>query len=383
MIELRGSTWDHTRGYAPLPVTADAYSVTHPDVHITWEKRTLRDFAEMSLPELAKRYDLIVLDHPWIGACVTAGSLQPLDTYLSADFLADQAHNSVGKSYSSYTFDDHQWALAVDAASQVSAYRPDLIDVSELPQTWDQVIALGQRLQRDAHWTISTPLMHVDCFPSFFSLCASLGEPAFMDEIAVVRRSIGHQVLDLMQSLAAISHPDALHMNPPQLLDRMSSTDEIAYSPLLFGYSNYAQAGYRDHRIRFTTIPSIKGAILGGAGMAISSTCQHPAIAADYAAFVASANVQRGMYFDQGGQPGYRGAWLDNRVNEASNDFFRATLPTLDGAAMRPRYDGWITVQDTVCTILHNFLLEKSDPDRVLDQIDAIYRQSLTKRESA
>ena len=122
----------------------------------------------------------------------------------------------------------------------------------------------------------------------------------------------------------------------------MSSTDEIAYSPLLFGYSNYAQPGYRDHLLHFSTIPSINGAILGGAGLALSSTCEHPAVAADYAAFVASAEAQRGMYFDQGGQPGYRGAWLDDRVNAASNDFFHATLPTLDGAVMRPRYDGWI-----------------------------------------
>jgi len=383
VIELRGSTWDHTRGYAPLPVTAEAYSAAHPDVHITWEKRTLRDFAEMSLPQLAKRYDLIVLDHPWMGACVAAGSLLPLDGFLSADFLADQARNSVGNSYQSYTFESEQWALAVDAASQVSAYRPDLIDASELPQTWDQVIALGQKLKHDHKWTASTPLMHVDCFPCFFSLCASFGEQAFMDGEAAVSRSIGHKVLDTLRALAEISQPDALHWNPPQILDRMSSTDEIAYSPLLFGYSNYARPGYRDHLLRFTTIPSVSGAILGGAGLAISSTCKNPQAAADYAAFIASGEVQRGMYFDQGGQPGYRGVWLDPRVNAASNNFFRDTLPTLDGAAMRPRYDGWIGVQDAICTILHNFLLEHSEPDRVLDQIDATYRQSLTKRERA
>ena len=188
MIELRGSTWDHTRGYAPLPVTAEAYSAAHPDVHIVWEKRTLRDFAEMSLPQLAKCYDLIVLDHPWIGACVAAGSLLPLDGFLSAGFLTDQAQNSVGKSYQSYSFDGHQWALVVDAASQVSAYRPDLLDPSEIPQTWDQVIALGQKFKRDGKWTVSTPLMHVDCFPCFFSLCASYGEQPFMDGEAVVSR---------------------------------------------------------------------------------------------------------------------------------------------------------------------------------------------------
>ena len=36
-------------------------------------------------------------------------------------------------------------------------------------------------------------------------------------------------------------------------------------------------------------------------------------------------------------------------------------------------------MQDTVCLILHQFLLEGGDRDRVLDQIDATYRQSPTK----
>jgi multiple sugar transport system substrate-binding protein len=377
VIELRGSTWDHTRGYAPLPVTAEAYSAAHPDVGIVWEKRTLRDFAEMSLPQLALRYDLIVLDHPWIGGCVAAGSLLPLNDYLSANFLNDQAQHSVGKSHSSYTFDGQQWALAVDVASQVSAYRPDLIDLSDIPQTWDQVVTLAQRLRRAGKATVSTPLMHVDCFPCFFSLCANAGEQAFTSGEFAVGRQMGYHVLGMMRTLLEVGHPESIHWNPPQILDRMSTTDDIAYSPLLFGYSNYARPGYRDHLIRFTTIPSINGAILGGAGLAISTSCQHPQVAADYAAFVTSADVQRGMYFDEGGQPGHRGAWLDNRVNAASNDFFRDTLPTLDGAAMRPRYAGWIDVQDRACEILHRFLTERGDPDAVLDELDATYRQSL------
>jgi multiple sugar transport system substrate-binding protein len=101
MIELRGSTWDHTRGYDPLPVTAAAYMTEHPDVKITWERRTLRDFAEMSIPQMADVYDLIVLDHPWLGATLANGSLLALDRYLSEDVLKDQAANSVGKSNAS------------------------------------------------------------------------------------------------------------------------------------------------------------------------------------------------------------------------------------------------------------------------------------------
>ena len=387
MIELRGSTWDHTRGYAPLPVTADAYSAQHPDVHITWERRTLRDFAEMSLPQLALRYDLIVLDHPWIGGCVAAGSLLPLDNYIEEEFLADQARNSVGKSYASYSFDNRQWALAIDAASQVSAYRADLLDRYDvqLPQTWDQIIDLGQRLKREGRARISTPLMHVDCFPCFFTLCANAGEQAFTSGEIAVSRPVGQHALGLMRTLAEIGHPAALKWNPPQILDQMSTSDEILFCPLLFGYSNYARPNYRPHLINFTNIPladdgTPSGAILGGAGLAISSRRAHPEVAADYAAFVASAEVQRGMYFTEGGQPGHRCVWLDESINTEANGFFLHTLQTLDQAAMRPRHDGWIAVQDQACQILHRFLVEGGDPNLTLDALDEAYRQSLALR---
>jgi multiple sugar transport system substrate-binding protein len=389
MIELRGSTWDHTRGYAPLPATADAYSAQHPDVRITWEKRTLRDFAEMSLPQLALRYDLIVLDHPWIGGCVAAGSLIPLDDYIGEELLNEQSHNSVGKSFASYTFDNRQWALAIDAASQVSAYRADLLDRYgvELPQTWDQIVALGQQLKREGRARISTPLMHVDCFPCFFTLCANAGEQAFTNGEIAVSRPVGLHVLGMMRTLAEIGHPAALQWNPPQILDQMSTTGEIIFCPLLFGYSNYARPNYRPHLIRFTNIPPAadgtpSGAILGGAGLAVSSRSAHPEVAADYAAFVASAEVQSGIYFAQGGQPGHRAAWLDRNVNAEANDFFLDTLQTLDHAAVRPRYDGWIAVQDQACLLLHRFLMEGGDPDQVLDALDEAYRQSIAAHRS-
>lgn len=379
MIELRGSTWDHTRGHDPLPVTAAAYTASHPDVRIVWEKRTLRDFAEMSLPELAKRYDMIVLDHPWIGGCVAAGALVPIDRYLDAAYLDDQAANSVGKSHESYAWDDHQWALAVDAAAQVSAYRPDLLERhgARVPRTWDEVFALAEHL-RPSGVSVSTPLMHVDCFPTFFSLCANFGEQAFAGELTV-SRATGRRVLDTMRRLVSIGHPKALAWNPPQILDHMSTAEDVAYSPLLFGYTNYARPGYRDHLVRFTDIPlgaggQPSGAILGGAGFAVSSSCEHPEIAADYAAFATSAKIQCGMYFDHGGQPGHRAAWLDARTNAAATDFFRDTLATLDSAAMRPRFAGWIGVQDAACEILHRFLRDDGNPDHTLDELDAAWR---------
>ena len=144
-------------------------------------------------------------------------------------------------------------------------------------------------------------------------------KPLPMKQVAV-SRPVGRHVLGIMRTLMELGHSAALEWNPPKVLDEMSTGDEIVYSPLLFGYSNYARAGYREHLMRFANIPvdpdgKPRGAILGGAGLAISRSCQNPAAAADYAAFVVSGRVQSGMYFDSGGQPGHRSAWLDEQTN--------------------------------------------------------------------
>ena len=132
------------------------------------------------------------------------GSLLPLDECMSAELLFDLAANSVGKSHASYQYKGHQWALAIDAASQDSAYRPDLIgqlDV-EIPHTWDEVMALAQRLKDKDGGSVSTPLMPIDCFPCFFTLCANFGEQAFTNESAAISRPMGLHVLGMMFEFA-------------------------------------------------------------------------------------------------------------------------------------------------------------------------------------
>ena len=68
---LKGITWNHTRGYAPLAVTAKVYNDFHPDVEIEWAIRSLWSFGEEGLDELARRYDLLLVDHPFMGSRVT------------------------------------------------------------------------------------------------------------------------------------------------------------------------------------------------------------------------------------------------------------------------------------------------------------------------
>src|SRR5438128_1790915 len=102
MIALKGMTWDHTRGYAPMVATAAEYHRLHPDAQITWEKRSLQAFADYPLAELAAQFDLIVIDHPHVGAAVKDGSLVALDHTGRANELATLARQSLSVSHASY-----------------------------------------------------------------------------------------------------------------------------------------------------------------------------------------------------------------------------------------------------------------------------------------
>ena len=143
---LRGITWNHSRGYLPMVATAQRFLEMNPSVEVRWEKRSLQEFADYPVEKLAETFDLLVIDHPFSGYAAAHPVLLPLDEHLSTDFLAEQARESVGKSHESYYYGGHQWALAIDAATPVSCWRPDLAErygVS-IPETWEELLSLAE-----------------------------------------------------------------------------------------------------------------------------------------------------------------------------------------------------------------------------------------------
>jgi multiple sugar transport system substrate-binding protein len=368
---LRGITWDHPRGAGGLEATASVYNQSHPGTQVTWETRSLLRFGEQGLAELAESFDLLVIDHPFVGFAANAGCLLPLDAVLPASFLELQHEQSTGPSHRSYEYAGHQWALAVDAAAQFSAYRPDLMESP--PGDWDSVLEFAQREGA----RVAIPLVPTDAFASFLTLCANGGEPPFVRDDVIVPRDAGLRALSLLQRLAELMNPGSFALNPPGLLELMSSTDQLVYAPLLFGYSNYSRPGFRPNLVRFADIPSSgdgpAGSLLGGAGIAISSRCADVKAAADYAMWVCQPEVQRGLYFESGGQPGNRVAWLDEGVNGNSDGFFKRTLATLSRAYLRPRYDGYVAVQTACGKIIHEGLVNRRDPEIVYSELNAAY----------
>jgi multiple sugar transport system substrate-binding protein len=371
--ELAGITWNHTRGFVPLVATSQRFEELHPEISITWRRRSLQAFADEHLSLLAEDYDFIILDHPWAGFLAVHDLVLPLDQHID---LRDQEANSVGLSHPSYAAGGHQWALAIDAAAPVSAWRPDLLAEhgATVPTTWEDLLTLADR------GLVALPAIPIDSLMHLYMLSIALGEVPFTNVDCFVSEATGVAAIDMLRGLLSRCDPICLARNPIRTYEAMTTGDSIAYCPVAYGYVNYARSDYTARPLKFGGLVSFEGrslrSTLGGTGLAITRRCTDVDAAMAYANFVTSASCQTGLYTVSGGQPGHRAAWLDRNVNSLTGNFFLDTLPTLDDAFLRPTYDGSIDFQDAASLVLHNCLSGDADPIACVSRMNEIYQES-------
>lgn len=376
-IILKGITWNHSRGLVPMVATAQRFSELNPNVEITWEKRSLQQFADFSIQELAQRFDLLVIDHPWAGFAAKTKSILPLDEYMSSEYIADQQQNTVGRSCESYSYDGHQWALAIDAATPVASSRPDLFEKHnlQLPKSFDDLLALADK------GLVAFAGIPIDVLMSFYMFCCSLGEDPCQNEEQIISQETGIKALQLFRELASKIDPANFNRNPIQVYEAMTKTDAVAYCPFAYGYSNYSRRGYARKLLHFHDMVSLDGktnlkSTLGGTGLAISSSSKNIEVAVQYANYVASPECQQTVFFENGGQPGHLTAWTDTEVNRQTHNYFSNTLPALQRAFLRPRYHGHMYFQDHAGDMVRDYLMQGGNEKEVLNKMNELYLKS-------
>lgn len=371
-LRLRGMTWSHPRGYDSMVACSAAWS-EKTGIRIDWHKRSLQDFESFPVEELARAYDLIVIDHPHVGQITAEGCLEPLDIAGREPDREALAAGSVGRSYPSYNWEGRQWAFPIDAAAQVQAYRPDLI--AGPAKRWDEVLDLARQ------GGVLLPLRPPHSLMAFFTLAANLGTPCAV-EGGLIAPSAGARVFEMIREVAALVDPACFRMDPIAVLERMAEQGSaIACAPLIYGYVSYALDGFRPHRLRFADIPVAGsggpvGSALGGTGIAVSAFSASKAAAIDFTYFVAGGGVQRTVYAQSGGQPGHAAAWDDDSVNAATGDFYRATRKTLDGAWVRPRHNGYMGFQQAASDCINAGLQEKRSASAVIADVTRLFLAS-------
>lgn len=376
IVRLKGITWGHSRGYTPLVACAQRYEELHPEISITWHKRTLQEFADFPIEKLVQDYDLLIIDHPWAGCAAATKCVLPLEAYLPAGYLADQHSNAVGPSHESYLYDGHQWALAIDAATPVASYRADLLDKhgEAVPTEWEQLMRLAEKGK------VAIPSIPIDLLMHFYMFCIAHGTSPFANETEVIDTATGIAVLKTMGPLWRLLNKKMFSYNPVAVSELMTATDDFWYCPFAYGYSNYARNGYAPARLRYTGLLNFEGrplrSTLGGTGLAVSATSRHAAEALQFAQWIVSPQIQSTLYMANGGQPGHLQAWESEAANYETGGYFLDTLPSLQQAYVRPRYNGYLYFQDHGGEPLHDYLQHGGREASVLNKMNRLYRES-------
>ena len=380
-ISLNGITWGHSRGITPLFAVAQRFSELHPDVEINWKKRTLQEFSDYPIEKLTREYDLLIIDHPWVGCAAATKCVLPLDDYLSKEYLNNQLKNSVGHSHLSYNYKGHQWALAIDAAAPVASYRHDLLEKNDtdVPKSWNEIIALAKR------GNLAVPSIPIDLLMHFYMFCEAHGNVPFLNEEEVICQETGLKALVTMKELWGLVDKKMFQCNPIAIAELMTLTDDYWYCPFAYGYSNYSRRGYALSLLKYVNIVGFESghpfrSTLGGTGLAVSSFTKNKEWAIRFAEWAVSSEIQSTLYVQNGGQPGYRSAWISEEVNRNCNNYFSETINTLDNAFVRPRYNGYLQFQEQAAIQLQTCLLSGRSSEKLLEDINKLYRKSKKKK---
>jgi multiple sugar transport system substrate-binding protein len=287
----------------------------------------------------------------------------PIETLFGADEVAGWQAAIAGPSLASYHYVGQHWALPLDAATQVMAYRRDRIDAP--PVGWEELPEVAER------HAVALSLAGPHALLSFQSVCGALGAErsgeTFMD------RDIAREAYGVMAALTGEVTVRAQALNPIAMLGAIERGEEIDLCPLIYGYVNYATRG-----VGFANAPAGPdgriGSTLGGTGIGISKRCNVTPALLDHLRWLMSEPAQRCFIPQHDGQPALRSAWQDEAVNAATGNFFADTLETVEAALLRPRHDRAIAFQTAASARLCAALIEREAADPVLDDLETLYR---------
>ena len=376
-INLKGMAWDHPRGYEPLRALSKDFRKLHPNVNIHWDIRSLKEFGDMPIEDLIEEYDLITTDHPYMGQAHKNQLLVDLKGYIPKERLTALESAFVGPCYISYNYENHLYALPIDAAALVAAKRDDLflkIGLSA-PKTQNELRGFYNTIP--SGYSVAWALCPTDMWCSFLTLCAQERGRYFIQNYGI-DRAIGATVIDQLKFHLDFLNPDSINWNPIQILDYMAEKEEIVYSPYLFGYTNYSRQDYAKNIVSFLDSPvnpkNSVSTVLGGVGLAVSSKCKHKETAVELVEYIANPEIQTSSYVQYQGQPAGVVAWKNEANNALCNDFFKNTLKTMQNAYVRPQHVGWNEFQEQGADLIHLGIKKNREASSIIKALNSLYK---------
>jgi multiple sugar transport system substrate-binding protein len=375
--QLRGVTWGHRRAIDPLIASLPGFLRRHPDIAVSWDSRPLHGFEFTPVEELAQRYDLIILDHPFCGDIARSGALLPLDGLQTP--AREQAF--VGPSLATYRYDNRIWALPVDAACQVAVARPDLLTALDrpAPASWPDLLQLGEIARRKGQ-KLAIGLRGVHSLMTVFTACANLGRPCATDPMQpLIDRDTAKQAIEAIKALLGHCPPEALDWNSIELHDAMVARDDLVFCPAVYCYATYAEADVA-HPLRFSNLPGLvdsnpRGSTIGGTGFGISAQVKDRDAAFAYARYLMESATQK-AFAAHHGQPARIDSWEDPAIGSRFGGCYADTRATMESCWIRPRYAGYLAFQAAAGDLVEQHLRGAVGFEALFDRLSSLHRSS-------
>jgi len=188
------------------------------------------------------------------------------------------------------------------------------------------------------------------------------------------------EAMSLLKRLAESMPREILHWNPIIIAELMTRHDKYVYCPFAYSYGNYCRPSFVGKPLKYGNLIQLNGrplrSILGGTGIAISSDCEEIELALDFSLYCASADVQSHIYTYAGGQPVRKEAWLSWDLMSFTGEFFSDSYLSHESALIRPRYNGYVTLQEKAGVPLQQFIMREISSDKAWETIEKCYRES-------
>ena len=354
-------------------------------MRIEWEQLDFDELFYDSRRQFASgsvNFDLLMIDHPWVGELAVNGWLVDMSELLTSEQKRDLEEDADRSSLEAYRYDTRLWSLPVDSACQILAFRPDLVGaaVDQLPGDWDSFLALGKSVHEPPHRCAYTNQFGgPNHFLTLLGIAAALGDDPYTEPSRGMDRDAGARGLDILRRVWELSIESQVE-SPEMLAHRtfplMMSEDRAAMCPGVFAYiTHYGGGGERQLGIADMPVMPETGkrtSLLGGMGLAIASASPHRDAAWEYAWFAMSREVQAGVFIENGGQPGRVSALTTGFADDECAGFGPVLAAALNGCYIRPTAPGWHRAERAGGDVVSRFLAGEIAEQQTLADLDRV-----------
>ena len=373
MKPLRIVAWDDPRCTDPLRAVSPIWKAKHnQDIKIMC--RSLSAFNDQPLSEISPICDVMIVDYPHMCQAVSEEAIADIHTILPDSKITPVTSAMIGTAQQSFQVGDTTPAIASDAACQLSAYRPHMLQkygYKQPPATWESLIQMVEKHPQSV--VFSTYPSDICCIA--MSLVLYHGAVTSTDSDFFSDTHAGMWAIEMLKKITQFLPAYCWQSTPQRVFQQVQTDDTTAYIAFTFGYpqkSTLENGGWR-----YTSVPENTPTIMGGAGMAVSSKSPQQQQAGRFIIWYCG---QEGQIHTarNGGLPSGVSGWKDSIANSRTHGYYSCVKDAQIRSVVRPLARWWPNAQIQIGETLCRMIQAQAPTKQIFDTVQNLYQHCKT-----